>query len=72
MTLSNGKDGGRYLLILKQPASGQGIITSWDAKILWAGGVAPTLTNGVNKVDMITLVYDSTNDKYYAGSSLNY
>lgn len=72
MTMANGKDGGRYMLILKQPSSGSGIISSWDASILWSGATPPTLTVGANKVDVITFVYDGSNTKYYGGSSLNY
>ena len=72
MTLANPIDGGRYLLILKQPSSGSGKITSWDSNILWSGGTAPTLTATVNKVDLIALVYDGTNGKYYCTNSLNF
>jgi hypothetical protein len=72
MTLGSPIDGGRYLLILKQPSSGSGVITSWDSSILWPAGSPPTLTATVNKVDIVALVYDGTNSKFYASTSLNY
>ncbi|MEI8350102.1 MAG: hypothetical protein WCI77_08100 [Candidatus Omnitrophota bacterium] len=71
-TLSNPQDGARYMLILKQPASGAAGTVTWPATMLWSGGTAPTLTATNGKVDIITLIYESTNSKYYCGSTLNY
>jgi hypothetical protein len=70
-TLSNPKDGARYMLILKQPASDAAGTVTWPAAMKFPGGVAPTLTTDNNAVDIITLVYDATNSVYYCGSSLD-
>lgn len=67
-TFANPKDGGRYLIILKQDATGSRTLT-WPT-IKWAGGSAPTLTTTANKYDIISLVYDGTN--YYGVPSLNF
>jgi hypothetical protein len=71
-TFANPQGGARYMLILKQPGSGGAGSVTWPAEVLWPGGAAPVLTGSNNKADVITFVYDSTNSKYYAGSSLNY
>ncbi len=71
-TFSNGKDGGRYLLILKQPASSTAGTVTWPGTVAWSGASAPTLTLTNGQVDIITFVYDGTNTKYYGGFSLNY
>jgi len=67
-TFANPKDGGRYLIRLKQDATGSRTVT-WPT-IIWRGGTAPTLTTTANKVDLITLIYDGTS--YYGDASLNY
>ncbi|MFC1646494.1 hypothetical protein ACFL2Y_04880 [Candidatus Omnitrophota bacterium] len=75
LTFANPADGGRYLLILKQPASGApGTVSSWPSAVRWPTGAIPilTLTNG--KVDIITLMYnyDGTNGRYYCGYLQDY
>jgi hypothetical protein len=74
ITFSNPQDGGRYMLILKQPASGNaGTVGTWgSSNVLWPAGVAPTLTATNSKTDIVTFVYDGTNSKYLGGASLNY
>jgi len=67
-TFTNPKEGGRYLICLKQDATGSRTIT-WPT-ITWAGGTAPTLTTTANKMDIITLVY--ANSTYYGEISKNY
>lgn len=67
-TFANPKGGGRYLIKLKQDATGSRTIT-WPT-ITWRGGTAPTLTTTGAKVDLITLIYDGS--VYYGDSSLNY
>ena len=67
-TFSNPVAGGRYLISLKQDATGSRTIT-WPT-VKWRGGTAPTLTTTANKYDLITLIYDGTN--YYGDASLNY
>jgi hypothetical protein len=71
-TFSNPKDGGRYILILKQPASGTAATVTWDGKVLWSNAATPVLTTTSNKVDIFSFIYDGTNDKYYGGNSFNY
>lgn len=45
-------------LIVQQSSSGGRTIT-WPVTVKWAGGVAPTLTGGANKIDVFALVtYD--------------
>jgi hypothetical protein len=71
-TFANPIDGGRYLLILKQPASGSAGTVSWPSNVYWPGGTIPTLTATNGQVDIVTFVYDGTNTQYYGGYSLNY
>lgn len=68
-TFANPLLGGRYLLLVKQGNVGSNTVT-WPATVLWSGGTAPTLTTTLNKVDIITFVWDGTN--YFGGSNLNY
>lgn len=67
-TFSNPKDGARYMLIVKQDATGSRTVT-WPT-VKWAGGTTPTLTTTANKYDIFTFVYDGTN--YYGTASLNF
>lgn len=72
LSFSNPTNGGKYVLILKQPSSGANGTASWPGDVLWAGGTPPTLTVTNNKVDIINFIYDSTNSKYYGNYTLNY
>ena len=72
LTFTNPISGGRYILILKQPASGTGATVNWPTGVLWGGGTAPTLTTTTGKVDLISFIYDGINSKYYGNSSLNF
>lgn len=67
-TFANPIDGGRYLIKLKQDATGSRTIT-WPT-ITWKGGTAPTLTTTANKTDFIYLYYDGTS--YFGSSDLNF
>lgn len=51
-----------------QDATGNRTITSWDSAIKWAGGQAPVLSTGANKVDIATFYWDGT---YYWGILAN-
>jgi hypothetical protein len=64
LTLSNPRDGERYLLRLTQDATGSRTI-SWPAAVKWRGGAAPTL-GGANVVDVVSMIYDSTGSDYLA------
>lgn len=67
-TFANPKSGSTYVLLIKQDATGTRTVT-WPT-VLWAGGVAPTLTVVANKTDIITIFYDGTS--YYGSATLNY
>lgn len=67
-TFANPIDGGRYLIKIKQDATGSRTIT-WPT-ITWKGGTAPTLTTTANKTDFIYLYYDGTS--YFGSSDLNF
>lgn len=71
-TFSNPKDGGRYVLILKQPSSGSAGTVTFPASVLWSNGNTVVLSTTNSKVDVISFVYDGTNSKYYAGCTLNF
>jgi hypothetical protein len=45
--------GGEFKLVLAQDASGGHIVT-WPTSAKWSGGIAPTLTNTANSVDILT------------------
>lgn len=68
LTLSNPGDGGRYILILIQDATG-GRTVAWPASVKWPGGTAPTLS-GANKIDVISLIWNGTS--YFGSVGLNY
>ncbi len=70
-TFANPLAGGRYMIILRQPASGAAGTVTWPT-VLWSGATAPVLTATNSKTDVITFVYDGTNTSYMGGFSLNY
>ena len=72
---------GNFTLVIKQHSSGGGSVTNWktfdeaggnESTIVWAGGSAPTLTTGANKIDIISVYWDDTNHKAYGVASLNF
>jgi hypothetical protein len=58
-TFINGHKGGRYVLIIKQDATGSRTVT-WPASVHWPGDSPqpPTLTTTANKKDYINFFYD--------------
>lgn len=70
-TFTNEKDGARYLIIIKQDATGSRTVT-FPVNVLWADGTPPTLSTGANEVDIVTFVYDDTNAVYYGSYNLNF
>ena len=69
------------LLLIKQHASGGGAVTNWktwdtsggnESTVVWAGGSAPTLTTGGDKIDIISFYWDADNNKAYGVASLNF
>lgn len=69
-TFSNPIAGAEYYLECAQDGTGSRLAT-WPGTVTWPGGVAPTLTTTLNKVDVFRFVYNGTN---YRGSTegLNY
>jgi hypothetical protein len=71
ISLTGAKPGGRYLLELKQPASGvAGTVTWADANVKWSAATAPTLTATNGRTDIVTFYYNGTN--YAGAASLDY
>jgi hypothetical protein len=70
-TFTNPKDGARYLLAVKQDGTGNRT-ASWPGTVKWNNGLTPTLTGGPNKSDLITLVYDGTDNIYYGMMANNF
>lgn len=72
---------GNFQLLIKQHSSGGGSVTNWktfdkaginESTVVWAGGSAPTLTTGANKIDIISVYWDADNNKAYGVASLNF
>jgi len=61
-TFTNPKAGATYILVLRQSSGGGNTIT-WDPRVTWAGGTAPTMTSTANKYDVYTFVFDG--NKYF-------
>lgn len=57
---TNLKNGGSYLLIVKQDGTGSRV-PFWNAVFKWPGGSSPLLSTGPNQVDIISFVSDGTN-----------
>lgn len=64
LTFSNGQKGGKYLLILRQDATGSRTVT-WPSSVRWPGGPPQTggqpanvLTTTANKTDYLMFFYD--------------
>lgn len=53
-------DGGTYILIVKQDATGSRTL-AYNAVFKFPGGTAPTLSTDANAVDILTFVSDGTN-----------
>lgn len=74
-TLSNPKNGGRYVILLNSGAGG--FTATWPTAgsaggVQWPGGTAPIITVTASKVDLITLIYSSVDDRYYGSFNQNY
>jgi hypothetical protein len=59
VTFLNGQRGGRYLLIIKQDATGSRLVT-WPSSVHWPGTYGPTLTTVAGKADYIFFVYNGS------------
>jgi hypothetical protein len=60
LTFSNGQKGEKYLLILKQDATGSRTVT-WPSSVRCPGLLGPTLTTTANKTDYISFFYNGVN-----------
>lgn len=56
-TFAHGQKGGKYLLIIKQDATGSRTVT-WPASVRWPGVTGPTLTTTAGKTDYLTFFYN--------------
>ncbi len=68
ITFSNGKDGGKYILLLKQDGTGNRTIT-WPgtSTVRWsAGGTGTTLTGTASKTDYFGFIYNGIDNVYDA------
>lgn len=57
---TNQKAGSTYVLVIKQDGTG-GRTLAWNAAYKFPGGIDPTLSTGVNDVDVVSFVSDGTN-----------
>lgn len=57
---TNMQDGGTYVIIIKQDATGSRTVT-WNSAYKWPTGTAPTLSTTANAVDILSFVCDGTN-----------
>lgn len=74
LTLSNPKDGGRYLIALEQDGTGTRTV-SWPSSVKWPSSTAPTLTTTAGHVDIVTLVWIAglgASGNYLAAANLDY
>jgi hypothetical protein len=53
----NGQKGGKYILIIKQDATGSRTVT-WPSSVHWPGTYGPTLTSIAGKTDYISFFYN--------------
>lgn len=66
---TNMKDGGKYIMLLKQDGVGSRTVI-WGAAYKWIGATPPTLSTGTNDVDKIEFYSDGTN--MYGDPKLDY
>jgi hypothetical protein len=68
LTINSPQQGGRYLLVLSQDATGSRTVT-WPASVKWSSGVAPTLSTGANAIDIVTLAYSAVGGGIFIASA---
>lgn len=71
LTLSNPRNGGRYVLIFNQDGTGGRTVT-WPSSVKWPAATTPTITSGADKFDLVTLIYLATEGIYLASINQNY
>jgi hypothetical protein len=57
-------------LLMKISHVSAGNSITWPSSVKWPGGTAPTLSTGINDVDIISFYFDGTN--YYGVASLDF
>jgi hypothetical protein len=67
ITFDNETDGGRYIVYVVS----NGHAITWDSRVRWAAGTAPTLTAG-GKLDLTTFGYLPSADRFIGAYNLNY
>ena len=65
VTFTGGQGGARYVIAVKQDATGSRTIT-WPASVRWPRGVVFTLTTAANKTDYIGFIYNNVDSTYDA------
>lgn len=68
---TNARGGFTYTWIIEQNVASR-TITTWGTKFDWPGGTPPTLSTTVNRVDIVTAIYDATNDRFYCTFQANF
>lgn len=61
LALSNGADGQKFSLILRQDGSGNRTVT-WFSNIKWQDGNEPTLATGASEIDVFTFIRVSSTE----------
>lgn len=61
----NADEGAKYLFILQQDGVGGRTVT-WPSNVKWRGGSAPTITSGVNAIDVVSMVYRNRDATFLA------
>ena len=84
MLLTFPPSSGNFQILIIQDGTGGWDVTNWkafdslgnaangSATVLWAGGSATTLTETANKADIISVYWDSADEKAYAVASENF
>jgi hypothetical protein len=69
LSFTNGKDGARYILMLKQPPSGNPGTVIWPS-MSWLGRVVPSLSFGASEVDVLSILF--IDGEYWGAVCLNW
>lgn len=67
LTFSNGKAGGRYVLVFTQDGTG-GWAISWPGSVVWSGGIEPELDADPAGISLIAFYFDGSS---YIGAGAN-
>lgn len=70
IAFTNPSDGQKILIVIKQTVGGNTV--AWPTGVKWRGGSAPTLTATANAYDMVSMVYNSTLEYFFADVGQNF